>query len=182
MNINQLCSLRFAALVGGTWLMAGTLLPELVAKEFVPYRGSGWGTPLVIESLPPTEEYPYGGLTGVFVESGQATHFGHYTVWWEFTGYFDFDEDEQVWVFLFGGRYTQTAADGSSVIGVVTAREVIPPDGPPWYFTGTIQITEGTGRFEGVSGAWEMVGESTGDYTYTTEGMIASVGSLQSRK
>ena len=182
MRINRCGSLYIAALAGCALLVTSALSPELIAKDMVPYKGAGWGTPLWVEELPPTDEHPYGGLGGLLAETGEATHFGQYNARLLLIGYYEYDLEEEVWVLVMTGQYVQTAADGSSITADLTGREVVVPDGPPFPLTLTIRITGGTGRFEGATGSWEITGAASGDYTYTAEGTISSVGSLRGHR
>lgn len=182
MRIRRSRSLCIAALAGCAFLVTAALSPELLAKGMVPYHGAGWGTPLLVEELPPTDEHPYGGLGGILAETGEATHFGHYRAQLVFIGYYDYDPEAQAWVLVLTGQYVQTAADGSFIVAALTGREVLVPGGPPFPLTFTIWVTGGAGRFEGATGSWEITGAASGDYTYTAEGSLSSVGSLRGRK
>jgi hypothetical protein len=172
MKISRSGSLCVAALAGCALLAVSSLSPRLIAKDMVPYRGAGHGTALELNF----DEN--GNVTAILVETGQATHFGQYRARLDCTGWIGLEGD--VSVLYWTGTYVQVAADGSSVTAYATGREPLVPFPAP--FTMTITITSGTGRFEGATGSWEMSAISTGDYTYTTEGTISSIGSARSGK
>ena len=170
--------LGVAALAVCGVLAAFALVPPLLAKDMVPYRGAGWGTPLELNVEWPSEENPSGRATGILAEFGEATHFGEYHALVGVDGYFVWEDD--VLVLIWTGAFYQEAADGSSVIGHLVGRE--PLIDTPTPFTMAITIVGGTGRFEGATGYWEVSALAAGDYTYTAEGWISSVGSTRSRR
>jgi hypothetical protein len=127
----------------------------------------------------PTPLDPDGYGWANWTETGEATHFGKYQATATVEGWFEFEDGLPVLVWT--GTYVQVAADGSTITAEITeGREPLIP--APTPFTMTITITEGTGRFLGATGSWTMFALSTGDFTYTTEGMITSIGSVRSRK
>lgn len=167
-------SFCIAALASWAMLAPASLLPDLMAKDMVPYRGTGYGVPVDVQPLPD------GSLKFITAETGQATHFGRYEAQMEVIATFGLDAEGRFGLVL-EGQYLQTASDGSSIRAVLSGFEWLDVS-PPYPMIINIKITEGTGRFEGAVGSWQMMAESTGDYTYTTEGVISSVGSLRSRK
>jgi hypothetical protein len=179
-KISRSGSLSFAAFAGCALLAFASPSPQLLAGEMVPYFGTGWGAPVgSLHIVMPTPGNPKGAVWGTLSEIGEATHFGRYQAQCDITGYFGYEGAQ--FVLYFSGTYVQIAADGSSIIASVTnGREPLVP--APTPFTMTITIVEGTGRFKGATGSWEMSALATGDYTYTTKGMISSVGSVRSRK
>ncbi|HSJ64378.1 MAG TPA: hypothetical protein VK922_10850 [Gemmatimonadaceae bacterium] len=80
------------------------------------------------------------------------------------------------------GEFTNTAADGSTIIGTYDGYLV--PTSHPTQFTiqGTFVITGGTGRFEGASGSGLATGTfdtATGAASLELTGHVSSVGSLR---
>ena len=167
-----------AVLVGCGLLATSQVVGPLLAKDTVPYQGAGWGMPLELNIEWPSDDNPSGNVTGLLAEVGEATHFGRYTALLELDGYFIWEDD--VLVLVWTGAFYQEAADGSTVTGHLEGRE--PLIAQPTPFTMVMTVDGGTGRFEGVTGLWEVSALSTGDYTYTAEGWIASVGSVRRRK
>lgn len=159
-------------------MLAAGLSLQLLAKDRVPYRATGYGVPVELIIEWPSEANPSGSAMGWAEEVGQATHFGSYVATIAVDGYFVWEDG--LLVLVWTGSFVQYAADGSSVIGHLTGREPLLP--APTPFTMTITIEGGTGRFAGATGGWEVYALSTGDYTCTAEGWISSVGSLKSKK
>lgn len=178
MKTNRQLSLRTVTLAGCALLALHSLSPQLAAKELVPYKATGWGMPLEFNIIWPTDEEPDGRVWGTLYEIGNATHLGNYEAQADIVGYFGYEGEQ--FMLYFSGTYVQVAADGSTITASLTGREPMLPF--PCPFTMTMTIVEGTGRFKGASGSWDVSAISTGDYTFAAEGMISSVGSLRSKK
>ena len=168
-----------AFVVAGLLLVSG-LAPIVQAGDMVPYRAEAWGygEEFVQHAPAPEEGHPWIWYTGIMIEIGEATHFGCYTTRYEIIGDLVVGEDG-VLAIEFVGTFVQTAADGSSVSGILTITEILVPGGPPFPSYGYAEIVSGTGRFEGATGSWQIFMEAHGDYDAVAVGSISSVGSLK---
>jgi hypothetical protein len=107
---------------------------------------------------------PKGPGTMNFVGKGVATHMGSYSI----IGGHNFTNDGQV----LNGRFTSTAADGSTISGVYFGT-FTPIGGTRVRFNVTAVYQTGTGRLAGVTGRGAVVAVldlSTGLFHYDTLG------------
>ena len=163
----------------------GTSLAKHDEAKMVPLKGTAtFATDLT--AVPPVLDCGYGeDFTRRFTGEGNYSHLGSMTIVIESDECFVNLDDMTLGVI---GRMTITAANGDQLQGTWGGKMYAPnPDGGVlWDFyayTGVhpVEITGGTGRFEGASGY--VGGGGTFDYgtltgTYWIDGMLSSVGSL----
>jgi hypothetical protein len=122
----------------------------------------------------PQKEHCKGTLTSVvpgtlfFAGRGVATHFGKYTI----VGSNDFDNEGNV----LNGRFTTTAADGSTISGIYFGTYTALASGQVRFDVHVLWL-EGTGRLAGVTGEADVValldGVSPGAaFEYLTRGTL----------
>jgi hypothetical protein len=140
----------------------------LAAVATLSLAGSAWAQTV------PHKEHCTGTLTDVvpgtlfFAGQGEATHFGLYTI----EGSNDFDADGNV----FGGVFTTTAADGSTISGIYAGTYTPLADGKV-RFDVHVHWLEGTGRLAGVTGEADTVAILDGvapgaAFEYVTRGTL----------
>ncbi len=116
------------------------------------FAGSPFST--VWAQTVPHHEHCTGTLTAIapgtmfFAGTGVATHFGQYSI----EGSHDFDDQGNV----FNGKFTSTAADGSTLSGIYSGTYTPLPDDTFSFDVHALWL-EGTGRLEDVTGEANVV-------------------------
>jgi hypothetical protein len=131
---------KFTAIVAV--MAALPLIGPASAGEPVPFKGQSAG------QITTTGFDPVQGIVSTHeVGEGEATHLGRFTV----VG------DVSVYVFtptgIAIGNFTFTAANGDKVFAILSAHA----GADPLHGEGTITIVSGTGRFQGVTGSFQVL-------------------------
>jgi hypothetical protein len=135
------------------------------AGPTVPHKERCRGT--LIDVLPPGPDNPLPSL--LFAGEGRATHFGKYSI----EGSNDFNPLTGE---VLNGRFTTTAANGSTISGVYAGTFTPLPDGRTRFDVHVLWL-EGTGRLAGVTGAADVVAvldgtEAGSAFEYVTLGTL----------
>jgi hypothetical protein len=135
--------------VVGTISSPGSLLTK-AGDAVVPFKAH-------IQTYPEIVDITDGILTIEVSGEGQATHLG------QCTWYSEFQVDTTQNPNLQTGTMEFTAANGDQLFGTFAGEATPPTPGVPTEFWGAFEITGGTGRFEGVTGAGDYWGKAEGD-------------------
>src|SRR5262245_6477018 len=152
-----------ASLVSAAMISATT---PASARDQVPFRGTVSGS---VTSITPLDECHQ---LAAAVNGGIATHMGRFTG----TAEFVLDVCDLTYV----GSYVWTAANGDTISGPFSG-SLTPTDVPGVFDNTEIAfITNGTGRFAGATGTFNLDGQidlNTGMFSLPWEGTISTVGS-----
>lgn len=170
-------------------LLALNLTSAPQAGDMIPakYTASGKITSLVPLADPATVPLGTDFLYGTASIAGHGTMLGRYTLESEFLIHLEFDGTQ--FYSVSEGPWVATAANGDLLQGTFRHLEpMIVVDGQlvgSGVFTGTSEITGGTGRFEGATGSETTDGilirqpDGLTLIKYTHDGFISSIGSLR---
>ncbi|HKK62107.1 MAG TPA: hypothetical protein VJ951_06085 [Bacteroidales bacterium] len=146
-------------------------MSPLKTIKMVPYKGTGSGSGGFDITR---DDCPEGTVAISGTGSGVTSHLGKVEVYFSHCAYYILDESNPNYVDGYG---ITTAANGDQVFGTYYG-ELTGPD----TFVNYNTITDGTGRFENITGAYTEYGTvaftDTGfDFEIIIEGEISSVGS-----
>lgn len=140
--------------------------------KMVPYKGNYSGSGWIDFTR---DDCPEGSVAISGTGSGVASHLGKIDVYFSHCSYFILDQSNPTFVDGYG---ITTAANGDQIFGTYYGYLTGPDE-----FVDVVTLTNGTGRFENISGSFTEYGkvaftsETSFDYEITIEGEISSVGS-----
>ena len=150
-----------------------------VARGYVPFNGSlelVAGPPIPAPELPDNPNAFVREYTG----TGQGNQVGKMLISMTLTVYPDQGipytdpRGYEGWAMPYAGSAVLTAANGDAINCLVNGIEGITQ--PPWWLEGDLQVTGGTGRFEGASGYMTFMGLDADTITAIFDGTISTVG------